>query len=119
MTSSPMPDELVERLVTAALKSVPREICGFVTKEWQLVFMPNVSERDDQFHIDDNALIDFYVSFPSPAGVFHSHPGGKPEPSNTDIDYAPVGMRYWIILPYQFEVVEWEMNNGRAPTRIR
>jgi proteasome lid subunit RPN8/RPN11 len=116
MTTEPMPKEVRDRLIEAALEAADTEICGFVLPDWTLVFMPNVAKQPNRFQMDDDALLDFYMQFPDVLGMFHSHPNGIREPSQTDIDYAPLRMRYWIVLPT--EIVEWDMNDGRTPTLI-
>jgi proteasome lid subunit RPN8/RPN11 len=114
--TEPMPEELRSRLIEAAIADAPggREICGFVMKEWSLVFMPNVAQEPLRFRMDDLALLDFYAEFPQPEGIFHSHPDGREEPSDTDWDYAPIGLRYWIVT--LDNVIEWDMS-GDKPSR--
>lgn len=108
-TTETMPQELRDRLVRSARESAPHEVCGFIMPDWSLVFMANVASVGN-FRIDDNDLLQFYTEFPKPLGLFHTHPGGRPEPSNTDIDYAPQGLRYWIATPE--DVYEWDMSDG-------
>lgn len=106
-----MPIDLQFRLIALAKEAAPMEACGFVMPGWSLVFMPNVADEPGNFRIDDNALLQFYTDFPPPLGLFHTHPGGRPEPSRTDIDYAPQGLRYWIATPE--DVYEWDMTHER------
>lgn len=114
--TNPMPEELRSRLIEAAIEGAPdgREICGFVMKDWYLVFMPNAAQDPFRFRMDDEALLAFYAEFPQPEGMFHSHPDGREEPSGVDWDYAPVGLRYWIIT--LDDVIEWDMS-GDKPSR--
>jgi proteasome lid subunit RPN8/RPN11 len=114
--TEPMPEELRDRLIEAAIEAAPggREICGFAMKDWSLVFMPNVAQEPLRFRMDDLALLDFYAEFPQPEGIFHSHPDGREEPSDTDWDYAPIGLRYWIVT--LDNVIEWDMS-GDKPSR--
>lgn len=114
--TEPMPEGLRDKLIEAAIDGAPgdREICGFVMGDWSLVFMPNVDTEPNRFRMDDEALLAFYADFPQPEGMFHSHPDGKEEPSHADWEYAPVGLRYWIVT--LDDVIEWDMS-GDQPSR--
>lgn len=110
MTTEPMPEYLRNILIEMANTAAPREMCGFLHRDWSgITIMENVSERDDRFEIPDEALMEFYSVYPNPLGFFHSHPSGRRGPSNRDVEYAPQGMRYWIVT--LSEVVEWDMSN--------
>lgn len=116
-TTSELPAPVAESLIEAAIDGRDREICGFVMPEWNLVFMPNVAEKAGNFEMDEGALWSFYTEFPKPLGIFHSHPNGREEPSNVDFDYAPAGLRYWIIVPSTRTIVEWDMSRDK-PCRV-
>lgn len=105
-----MPPEIREALVMLANKEAPREMCGFILPLWtEIVVLANVSERDDRFEIADKALLQFYEYCSDPLGFFHSHPSGRPSPSDRDAIYAPHGMRYWIVT--LDNVYEWDMSH--------
>lgn len=111
--SEPLPEHIRASLCEAARESEDMEICGFIMSDWSLVFMPNAATEPFQFSMDDEATMDFYLNFDKPLGMFHSHPNGQEDPSQTDLDYAPVGLRYWIIVGE--EIVEWEIDNDLTP----
>lgn len=106
----PMPVAVQDRIVRAAIDAKPREVCGFVLATWGLVFMANVAEDDNIFAMDDDALLEFYQLYGQQCiGMFHSHPDGRPGPSNVDAEYAPQGMRYWIST--LTSIYEWDMDH--------
>lgn len=110
MTSELMPEEIRHDLIRSALAGAPGEIVGFLLKDWTIVYMRNAAV-DEGFRIDDAELLDFYRCYIHQcAGIFHSHPKGRKEPSNVDVEYAPDGMRYWIVT--LDNVYEWDMSNG-------
>lgn len=108
MATDTMPLELQLTLSLSAKQNAPMEVCGFVMSDWYLVFLPNIATESGNFRIADEVLLQFYTEFPQPLGLFHTHPGGRPEPSRTDIDHAPQGLRYWIATPD--DVYEWDMS---------
>lgn len=111
-----MPPTLRQVLIDKATEGMPHEIGGFIMSDWTPVFFENVArDTKREFAIDDLTLLDFYFSNPRPLGFFHSHPRGREEPSNTDIEHAPFAMRYWIITP--LKVVEWDLDHG-APVLV-
>jgi proteasome lid subunit RPN8/RPN11 len=110
MTRDRMPIDAQRKLLRLAKGAGSREVGGFVLFGWDVVEMPNNSPEDGEYSIADQVLLDFYQCFPTPMGFFHSHPKGRKDPSNTDVDYAPIGLRYWIVTHQG--VYEWDMSNG-------
>jgi len=104
-----MPVDVQARLIASARDHAPREVVGYVVASWDLVFVPNVAEDPDLFEVSDEVQVQVYTEYGTRlAGIFHSHPAGRRTPSNSDIEYAPYGLRYWIITPT--EVIEWDMD---------
>lgn len=125
MTTDATP-ALERALVALARAEAPREICGFIRKDPltdDLVIHPitNLSEKDDQFEMDKVELIDYYKRWIDyNIGVYHSHPEGRREPSDTDIAHAPRGMRYFIVTfdgLHEWEIPEREGDEVKAVKR--
>lgn len=94
-------------------RSTPREICGFILGDWSICPIKNVAEGDRDFKMADAELISFMqMNYNSVIGLYHSHPGGREDPSERDIIYAPARLRYWIVTPER--VIEWEIRDGVA-----
>lgn len=110
MTKSmpPMPPYVRSALMAEAKIAAPREICGFILPGWEIVYMRNVATDPNRFAMDDEDLVEFFTLVPDPVGMFHSHPDGRDTPSDVDRDYAPQGLRYWIVT-FQ-NVIEWNMS---------
>lgn len=103
----------IESALTAMARSTPREICGFILRDYTICPIKNVAEGERDFKMDDQQLIQFFQeNFNAVLGVYHSHPGGREDPSERDIIYAPARMRYWIVTPKR--VIEWEIRDGVA-----
>lgn len=103
-----MPADLRDRLIASALEHAPREIVGYVVHPWELIFVPNIAEDPNLFEVADEVQLQVYTEYGKRlVGIFHSHPAGRRTPSTSDIEYAPQGLRYWIITP--IEVIEWDM----------
>lgn len=107
-----------DALVSLARIGLPREICGFIradplTDAYVIHPITNLAENDDRFEMDKVELIDYYKRWIDyNIGVYHSHPGGSVRPSEVDIDYAPNGMRYFIVTVDG--VFEWEITESGA-----
>ena len=107
-----MPPETQSALMTMA-RSSSREVCGFIDKDWEVHPIKNVAVNDRDFKMDEQEQIEFFRNyFTVMTGVYHSHPGGRREPSEKDITYAPARLRYWIVT--RTEVIEWEIKDGVA-----
>lgn len=85
-------------ILIASEEAAPREACGLVWHGKAYV-VPNVAKNGTEFFImDPDEVLRLYtlMSIP-PTGVWHSHPGGTEEPSESDIAYHPAGMRMYIV----------------------
>ncbi len=108
-----MPPVLIERLCKLAHRAAPREICGFVLRNWELLPISNVAAGDDGFQMETDELRSAYQKhIHEMIGFYHSHPRGPGAPSGTDIDLAPPGLRYWIVT--LDHVYEWDIFDGIA-----
>lgn len=89
----------------------PRELCGLVTPDWDIIPIPNAAT---------NGLSEFAMDFPAVAhalttrdimGMYHTHPGGTREPSYQDrMNYVrdSLWFRYFIAVPG--ELIEWRID---------
>lgn len=95
----------------AARNALPRECCGLllgreVEDGWrvtEIVASPNVApaDRHDRFEIDPNVLIAVQKRLRDEGGtmigIYHSHPNGRPTPSQTDLAQAWQTGKVWLI----------------------
>ena len=108
-----MPPVLIERLCKLAQEAAPREICGFVLGNWELLPIDNVAAGAHGFRMETDELRSAYQKhIHEMVGVYRSHPRGPAAPSGTDIDLAPPGLRYWIVT--LDHVYEWDIFDGIA-----
>ena len=109
--------EMVRNALTAMARISPdREICGFILDDWSIYPIENVAENDRDFKMSDSDVIDFFtMHYESVMGLYHSHPSGREDPSEADIEYAPARLSYFIVT-YN-NVIEWEMAYG-GPRRV-
>ena len=89
----------------------PYEVCGFIDSEWKIHLVRNVSDDPAMnFAMDEyekaqvlNLIADQGRSV---LGIFHSHPNGYSQPSQTDvIGWPDFDWRYFIISSGR--VIEW------------
>ncbi len=104
-----LPDTLRARIVQEARSAAPRECCGLIEglREGEvaraLALHParNLSERPDRFEIDPqdqfHALHLARANGTAIIGCYHSHPGGRPYPSATDLEGAGEDDFIWLI----------------------
>lgn len=108
-----MDPECRRQLREMAIASPVREICGFIMNGWWPQPISNVARADREFYMDEDQLLHMYVEHRSDIiGVYHSHPSGLTHPSDSDVTFAPPGMRYWVVTTE--EVTEWEIRDGHA-----
>lgn len=106
-----MPSAVRSALTAMARSAGEREICGFIMRDWAIHVMRNVSDRNDQFVMDDKDLLDFFgKNYYYIEGVYHSHWDGQKHPSDKDVVYMQPHWRYWIVTLEN--VHEWELKNG-------
>lgn len=85
----------------------PKECCGILLGEGTRITQASPAENvhptpQTHFEIDPRALIDAHRAAreggPQVVGYYHSHPVGKPEPSQTDAAMASGDGRIWAIM---------------------
>lgn len=105
-----------QRLIEEACNAHPNECCGLLLgrlRRIQLVRPAcNVhSTPETHFEIDPQALLDAYRAEreggPAVLGFYHSHPFGRPYPSETDRALAANDGRIWAIVAGE-DVMFWE-----------
>lgn len=101
--------EALEAMVAAAAQAAPEEACGLLLgadgRISEAVAARNVAlDPASHFEIDPQALIDAHRSErgegPELVGYFHSHPTGRPEPSDTDREQASGDGKAWAIVAH-------------------
>jgi proteasome lid subunit RPN8/RPN11 len=106
-----MPEMVRDALTAMARSSPDREICGFILGDWSICPITNVAENDRDFKMSDADVISFFtMNYGSVLGIYHSHPSGREDPSEADIEYAPARLRYWIVTAS--DVIEWGFGDG-------
>lgn len=101
--------DTVRMLLKRAEKHADMEVCGMVwqhyTGEQTVWALPNVHSQPDRYYaVDPEDLKRGYASMDAAGAVllafYHSHPGGKPDPSEADMEGAlNEGIHYLIVYP--------------------
>lgn len=97
-----MPMPFAQNLVNLAAGR-KTEICGFIMEDWSFKQITNVSLKPEtSFFMDPQEMLAFMKSLDDVTeitGVFHSHPGGSPDPSPDDLQgwHPSLPYRYFII----------------------
>ena len=109
----PLDPEIQSHLI-AACKANKDEVCGFVTDDENIVYVPN-SHLEPHYNFfmnneDISAALDIVnkVYSGNIIGIFHTHHNNIPWPTPEDIAGWPqrtLPWRYWIATNY--EVIEW------------
>lgn len=73
------------------------EACGLVYGESVVWITNRASDPAHYFEMDNEELLDAFTEFGQPDAVWHSHPDGNPNPSETDRAGAPPGVDYLIV----------------------
>jgi proteasome lid subunit RPN8/RPN11 len=85
--------EILEAIVRQAKEEAPRECCGLLMGEDEIVThhrpMKNVSESNVRYAMEAQALFQFFKDLRAAnqkhLGIYHSHPASEAYPSETDI----------------------------------
>ena len=110
--------ELVEDLITAARNAHPREACGLLLgRNGQITAVRETRNVHPapatHFEIDPQALIDAHRAEREGGlqvmGYFHSHPDGKPFPSETDRAASAGDGKIWAIVAAE-DLTFWQNN---------
>ena len=116
------------RIEAAAQISLPRESCGLLLggssdKGWQVTGIEesrNVApdDRNDRFEIDPSLLLKVQKAARAGGarmvGVYHSHPNGGAEPSQTDIESSWQTGMIWMITAIDDKNVDTRAYLGEA-----
>ncbi len=110
-----LPRNTARRMLAYADELPTEEVCGFVLNDWKL--FPVINRHPlvgSNFSMADSDVMDFMRAYRDRVtGVFHSHPGGNPHPSDNDCREWPYPeLRYWIVA--DSDVYEWEIKDGIA-----
>ena len=117
-------DAVVKEMTEIAARHPQVEVTGFVaegpTGEQRVQQMRNVSPYPDKYYDWDAVqMMEEYVRLDArneqPILIYHSHPKGKPDPSETDMLGAlHLGMHYGILYPNVTEMYSgpdrWELS---------
>lgn len=110
----------LDRIEAGAQSCLPRESCGIIlgaqTQDgWKVSGVqesPNIApqDRNDRFEIDPALLLGAQKTAraggPRMIGVYHSHPNGSAEPSETDVASAWQTGMIWVISAVGIERME-------------
>jgi proteasome lid subunit RPN8/RPN11 len=109
--------EAAWRAVMALAEGSPHEVCGFFSHEWDVISVRNVHRAPARgFAMDEDELLALMERTDGDLlGVWHSHPGGNPYPSDADESFAFSGFyRYFIVTSES--VYEWKFtSDGPQP----
>ncbi len=120
---------LVRQMWAHAKHSLPEECCGFLlgeTRKMQyvkkVIRAKNVAKasRETKFVIDPREFIGVEKRAKSAdlniIGIYHSHPNGRAEPSNFDLEVAWPSYSYVILSLLQsrpFKILSWVLDDDR------
>lgn len=111
----PLVEEVRKTLMNRARYSYPMEACGFImnsadpdTGQWVLD-VPNVSKRPrHSFEMDHNYQLLAVSNEDVIYGMWHTHPSGPDGPSDTDVKFAPPGLRCFVATRNGVFEYEWK-----------
>lgn len=85
-------------IIEASTLAAPREACGLVYADTAFI-LPNTARDGTRFFIMDMAeQAELWRHYGGPPqAVWHSHPNDDPNPSPSDLEYHPPGMRMLIV----------------------
>jgi proteasome lid subunit RPN8/RPN11 len=116
-----MPLDCATDIVDLARVGLPREVCGFVLKDWEIVSIRNVAlDPVNQFTMDPDEQLEWMFHRGSELlGIYHSHPSGRNGLSAADklmLRLHP-NLRFWIATTS--EVYEWVLKDDEpCPARL-
>ena len=115
MRAGPMPEDLALHLTDLARAGMPNEVCGFVTRGWELIEMANVHPVPNRgFVMDPDEQLDVMLRDAGDLiGIYHTHPSGvnalSPDDEIILRAYAD-RFRFWVATV--MNVWEWGYKNG-------
>lgn len=99
-------DVVVPRIVEIGLERMPKEACGVVVPNFNVVpddwvvELDNRSDNPYNSYVIDTAVIKGLLDAPeswSDVLVWHTHPSGQVGPSKGDMEAKAAGLRYLVI----------------------
>jgi len=118
---------LLDRLGAAARAAAPLECCGLLIGDadniWKAAAVPNIASNPERaFEVDPAAHIAVQRQARKEGlkivGHYHSHPGGRPDPSAVDAARAEVDGTLWLILTGERAALWVERAGGRVHDRF-
>lgn len=115
-----MPIDCATDIVDLARVGLPREVCGFVTKDWDIISIRNVAlDPVNEFTMEPEVQLEWmFERGHELLGIYHSHPSGQVGLSAADrlmLRLHP-NLRFWIATTK--DVYEWVMQNDEpVPAR--
>jgi len=108
-----MNDETRKWLRDKALQAAPLEACGFILDDGKIIECANVSRKPTvSFEMSSHDILNKLVGYDlsSIIAIWHTHPGGTPYPSKTDVHAMNIGAihenwDYYIVT--KDEVTQW------------
>jgi proteasome lid subunit RPN8/RPN11 len=82
-----MPENSRQDAERHALQSPEREVCGFIYPD-HYVPLTNLAANPNTFIADPAEVAKALARYGEPMAIFHSHPGGSPNPSEDDLRLA-------------------------------
>jgi len=92
-----VPGHACYKMLCEAANKPTQEICGIILQDWTVVPITNVAESDAEFYMDETELLRWMIKTNGDLlGVYHSHPNGRPHPSDVDETFTYPLYRYFI-----------------------
>lgn len=102
-----------ERIAEAANTDVPREACGFVLDDGEVVHCTNVSYTPwFRFKVDPAEAAEWWLTG-RVVGVWHSHPTGPAVPSEEDEEDTEPGIDHLIYSVEDEDLAVYLVEDGR------
>lgn len=89
-------DEIKAAMIDAAKDAHPKEACGIISGA-RFYRLPNHNEAAGHFRLSAEDIADVARGNGGYEGVWHSHPSGRTEPSQTDWAFHPFGKALIIV----------------------
>jgi proteasome lid subunit RPN8/RPN11 len=107
-----LPPTLRSQIFAEARAAHPRECCGLLEGSAKHIAAlhptRNLAERPDRFEIDPAEQFRLMREGRRIVGCYHSHPGGRAEPSPRDADHAGEAGFLWLICADTLGAFVWD-----------
>ncbi|AHN84023.1 tail protein [Mycobacterium phage Hawkeye] len=98
-----IPEDAARCLVNMCNRSPQAEICGFITSDFAILPVSNVSDDPSNEFVMDQAEMMRALFQSKIIGTYHSHPSGRPWPSTYDTNH--IGFLYAQGCPWDYYIV--------------